>query len=227
MQNVQLLRSPRDGNPRGIGRFAGAFGQRRRGTVAAPRRFRPGRPCCAGARSSSGAKTRCCKRRQRSLIMPSAARRRGLCARQPPTAIYRDYALRGARWLRLPASLPLSRDGAGVEHHDVGLGTVGRPPVAGPLPADPPAARSRGRSSDSRRCGTIGARAALATAARRPRRHPAKVSCATISHGAMVRLGGSAQRMVSPRRSIGPAGTRRWPITAFAAHRLEEVTRMR
>ena len=156
-ERAGVVASDGDGNPSGVGGFA-RRGQRRRELLAAPRRFRPGRPGCAGPGRAASAANRCCgcRTRRRPTAPCAAPSSRSFCARQPPTAICMSGSacLRGARWLRLPYSLlsAFSRT-AQVLKTTTSASAPSAARGSRRLPADRPAARNRARSSGSRRCG--------------------------------------------------------------------------
>ena len=130
-----------------------------RGTPRATRGSRPAPPRRPAPARAAPAASRCCGCRRRRR--PTGARRvispRSFCARQPPTAIcmpgLRGLHRRQVAEVAVELVVGVLPHRAGVEHDDVGL-LVRRARRRTPRPpAARSAARSRGRSSGSRRCG--------------------------------------------------------------------------
>ena len=157
MQNVQVLLQPTeiDTQPR---RRSRAWPAASTGTPRAPRGSPPGPRRCAGPARAASAASRCCGcRTRRPPTAPGAGSRRGPSApgsRRPRSAC-RVGVLDRRQVAEVAVQLVVGvlPDRAGVEDDHVGVGAVGGALGSPPARAARTAARSRARSSGSRRCG--------------------------------------------------------------------------
>ncbi len=134
-ERAAVVAAHRDGNPRGIGRFAGA-GQRRRELLQRLGDFDLGDLVVPGALQQRGQRPDVVGAEDN--VYPRRPAQHGVAVFLRQAATDRDLhvgigALARGQMAEVAVQpvVGVLADGAGVEHHDVGLGTVGRPPVAG------------------------------------------------------------------------------------------------